>query len=90
MLRWLRRIVLGAAMAFVALYFGDWAIFRLRGSPSSKVTVNRYQTVPLKGGKSEYDYLGTEDEPCSVSLFPQSGMDTCWRLRRNANQMTNL
>jgi len=40
----------------------------------------------LKNNKEEYDYIGTADEPCSVSLFPQGGMPPCWWLRRNTNQ----
>ena len=76
--------------AFVAAYLGDWAIFRLRGAPASKVTVNEFQTVPLKGNKQEYDYLGSMDVPCSVSLFPQAGLSPCWQLRRYANQSNNL
>ncbi len=89
-MRWVQRVVVVLVVGFVAVYGGDWAVFRLRGGPSSKVTVNRYLTVPLKGNKQEYDYLGTGDVPCSVSLFPEGGMNPCWRLRRNPNQMTNL
>jgi len=90
MMRWLRWIVVVLVAGFVAVYAGDWAIFRLRGSPSSKVTVNRYLTIPLKGNKLEYDYLGSADVPCSVSLFPQAGRSPCWQLRRNTNEMTKL
>ena len=75
---------------FVATYAGDWAIFKLRGSPKSTVTVNGYLTVPLKGNKLEYDYLGSSDMPCSLSLFPQAGLSPCWQLRRNPNQTTTL
>lgn len=90
LLRWLRRGVVVLAVAFVATYAGDWALFKLRGSPLSKVTVNRYLTIPLKGNKTEFDYLGTLDAPCSVSLFPQAGQAPCWQLRRHINQGTNL
>ena len=90
MKRWLPRIAVVLVAAFVAIYLGDWAIFRLRGAPASKVTVNQFQTVPLKGNKLEYDYLGSMDVPCSVSLFPQAGLSPCWQLRRNANQSTTL
>jgi hypothetical protein len=76
--------------AFVVVYVGDWTIYKLRGSPSATVTVNRYQTVPLKGNKIEYDYLGAAEVDCSVSLFPQGGQSPCWRLRRNPNQTTTL
>jgi len=90
MMRWARRIVVSAAIAFVAVYAGDFAVFKLRGSPSSKVTVNNYQVVPLKGHKEEYDYLGSGDQPCSVSIFPQTGQTPCWWLRKHTNQTTNL
>jgi hypothetical protein len=90
MKRWLQRLVLVLVAGFVAAYGADWAVFRLRGSPLSKVTVNRYLTIPLKGNKQEIDYLGTQDVPCSVSLFPQAGESPCWQVRRNPNQGTVL
>jgi hypothetical protein len=90
MKRWLLRVLVVLAAGFVAVYGGDWAIFRLRGSPISTVTVNRFLTVPLKGNKLEYDYLGSVDVPCSVSLFPQAGQSPCWQLKRNPNQTTTL
>jgi len=84
--RWIRRAVVALAIAFALVYGSDWAIFKLRGSPLDKVTVNRYLTIPLKGGKQEFDYLGSADVPCSRSLFPQGGQSVCWLLRRNSNQ----
>lgn len=90
MMRWILRIAIIAALAFLLAYLVDWAIFALRGSPSAKITVNRYQVVPLKGNKNEYDYLGSADEPCSVSLFPRAGQSPCWWLKRHSNQTTNL
>jgi len=90
MKRWTQRAVVGLVAAFVAVYGGDWAIYKLRGSPTSKVTVSKFMTVPLKGNKIEYDYIGTADVECSVSLFPQAGQSPCWHLRRNPNQTTNL
>ena len=84
--RWLFRAAL-ALLALAALtYAVDWIAFRLEGSPQSTVTVNRTLVVPLKNNKTEYDYVGTFDEPCSVSLFPQDGLTPCWQLRRDPNQ----
>jgi hypothetical protein len=83
--RWIFRVAVVLAAGFVVAYAGDFAIFKLRGSPTAKVTVNRYVTIPLKGRKSEFDYLGTQDVPCSVSLFAQAGQDPCWQLRRNTH-----
>jgi hypothetical protein len=90
MKRWLFRGIVVLVAAFLAAYLGDWTIFRLRGSPMSTVTVNRFLTVPLKGNKLEYDFLGASDVPCSLSLFPQAGQSPCWQLRRNPNQGTTL
>ncbi len=50
-MRWLLRIAVVLVAVFVAVYGGDWSLFKLRGSPRSTVTVNRYLTVPLKGNK---------------------------------------
>jgi len=90
LIRWLGRMLVMLAVAFVVTYSGDWAIYKLRGSPQSSVSVNRYVTIPLKGNKQEFDYLGTSDVACSVSLFPQSGQSPCWQLRRNTNQGATL
>jgi len=86
LLRFLKRFLLLLAVVFVVAYAGDWAVYNMRGSPQSKVTVNRYVTIPLKGNKQEFDYLGANDVPCSVSLFPQGGQSPCWQLRRNPNE----
>jgi hypothetical protein len=88
--RWLIRVAVVLAVGFILTYLGDWAIFKLRGSPQSAVTVNLFQTVPLKGNKDEFDFIGSQQQACSVSLFPQGGMSACWQLRRNPNQTTSL
>jgi hypothetical protein len=90
LMRWTLRVAVVLAVLFVLVYGGDFAIYRLRGAPQSKVTVNRYVSIPQKGRKTEFDYLGTLDAPCSVSLFSQSGESPCWELRRNPNQGLDL
>ncbi len=84
--RWTQKVVVVIAAVFALSYGSDWILFKLRGSPFSKVTINRYVTIPLKGGKQEFDYLGSFDVPCSRSLFPQAGQSACWQLSRNPNQ----
>lgn len=87
---WLGRGVLALIALVVLTYAADWIGYRLEGSPQSTVTVNRTLEVPLKNNKMEYDYVGTFDEPCSVSLFPQGGLSPCWQLRRHPNQNEKL
>lgn len=88
--KWVRRCVLMLVAAFVVLYVADWAIYRLSGSPQGSVKVSRTLVVPLKGNKQEYDYLGTSDVPCSVSLFSQGEESPCWELRRHPTQDTTI
>jgi hypothetical protein len=84
-LLWLIRIVAVLAVIFALVYVGDLAVYRLRGSPQSKVTVNRFVSIPEKARKTEFDYLGTFDAPCAVAIFDQGGESACWRLRRDPN-----
>jgi hypothetical protein len=88
--KWTRRVVLTLVAAFILVYFGDWTVYKLRGSPQSHVRVNQTIVVPLKGNKQEYEYLGSSDVPCSVSIFSQNGEDACWVLRRNQNSATKM
>jgi hypothetical protein len=88
--QWLFRIAVFLVGAGAATFAIDWAAFRLQGSPQSVVTVNRMMVVPLKNNKQEYDYMGTFDEPCSISLFPQGNLTPCWWLRKHANQNVSI
>jgi hypothetical protein len=88
--KWVQRIVVVLIAALAVLYLGDWAVYTLRGSPQGSVTVSRTLSVPLKGNKTEFDYLGTIQVPCSVSLFSQGGESPCWQLRRDQNQNTKI
>jgi hypothetical protein len=81
--RWTFRLAAALAVLFALVYVGDWAVYRLRGSPQSKVTVNRFVSIPQKARKTEFDYLGTVDVPCAVALFSQGDESPCWRLRKN-------
>ena len=82
---WLIRIIAALAVLFAIVYMADWAVYRLRGAPQSKVTVNKFASIPQKARKTEIDFLGTFDAPCAKSLFDQGGESACWQLRRNPN-----
>ena len=88
--RWILRVMVAFAAVSLAAFAVDWTVYKLRGSPHSSVAVNQYMTVPLKGGNTEYDFLGTANVPCAVALFPHGGQDPCWHLRRNPNQWQNV
>ena len=88
--RWFIRIFLALAVITTASWVGDSAVFLMRGSPTSTVNVSQFMSIPLKGNKTEYDYLGREDAPCSESLFPHKGQQPCWYLRRDPNVWQNI
>jgi hypothetical protein len=84
--KWLLRVVFAIAAIALIAFAVDFAVYKLRGSPHSTVTVNQFLSVPLKGQKTEYDYLGSTDVSCAVALFPQGGQQPCWYLRRHPDQ----
>lgn len=74
--------------AIVLLYLIDWAILRVKtahGAGYGTVQVDEYLSTPLKGSKDEYDYMGTQSEPCSHSIFPH-GATPCWWLVRHTSR----
>ncbi len=83
---WLVRSLLGAVALAILTYLGDWAVFMARGKPTGQVTVNRYLATPLKGNNTEVDFEGEQPVSCAGSIFPQSGMQACWYLRRHLTQ----
>lgn len=87
--RWIFALVVIFAAVSLATFALDWVVYKLRGSPQSMVAVSQYMQVSLKGGKMEYDYLGTQNVPCAIALFPHASMDPCWHLRRNQTQWVN-
>lgn len=84
--RWLFRLSISTAVAFIAAYVTDWAIYTMRGSPNSTILVNRYLEVPLKGQKEEYDFEGSSPVVCAVALFPQGDKDPCWLVWHNRDK----
>jgi len=77
-------------ISLVLLYAMDWSVFEvrlLRGAGLRSVPVEQYLKTSLKGGKAEYDYMGTADENCSRAMFPQYAASQwnppCWWLERH-------
>jgi hypothetical protein len=58
----------------VVLYAADYAIFRYRVAKNypafGQVTVNSYDAVPQKNGRTQYIFLPPQTQSCSKSLFP--------------------
>lgn len=82
---------LGTALKYlvvlaVAIYLLDWGLFAVRsarGSGTGQVQVDQFLATPLKGQKTEYDYIGSQTVTCSKALFPHGGNPTCWWVERH-------
>ncbi len=84
----LRSILLAFFISAIVLYRGDALVFKLRGNPTSSITVNQLIAVPLKGNKTEYDSNGIIAVTCARSLFPQGSWNPCWYVVQIQKQPT--
>ena len=86
--------VLGVVAAVALVFVVDFLIFRIRvaanWNPYGSVVVDHYYAVGEKSGKTEYIFDPPQAQPCSHSLFPQSGYQPCWYLSRHPEQRTNV
>lgn len=85
----LKRIALIMAGLLALAYAGDYAALRIpipKGRvPYSTVTVRPYYDVGLKSGKSDLYFLDPQKQTCVNSLFPHSGYNPCWYLRKHTH-----
>jgi hypothetical protein len=94
-LKILQRLSLGAAVAVLVTYGGDFVYLRVRmrhptpTDPFETLTAPRLLAIPEKGNKTEYEI--DVDNPaqtvtCAHSLFPQAGYAPCWQVKRALHQ----
>ncbi len=92
--RWIARAAAAMVLFTFALYCSDYLSLRYTIPKGRQVfgsvRVNRFLAVPLKNGKNEYDPIGSEEVPCTQSLFPQLGDAPCWWLKRHRERVENL
>lgn len=75
-----------AAVAAMALYMGDWAVWRARvarGGGMGQVRRTEVEIASLKASKVEYYYGDQWMAVCSRSIFPQAGEGACWWLQKH-------
>lgn len=89
----LKRVVGGILLLIVLAFAGDWLIFRYRaahGTGFDSVTVKQFSSVPLKNGRDELDYMGSQPVSCVRAIFPWAGDDPCWWVRRHADHWSKI
>ena len=79
----LGKTLAGLLIAAVALYSGDWCVWKIRvarGGGMGAVSVGVMIGTPLKGDKEEFDWAGVQPVDCSRSVFPHAADYACWWL----------
>lgn len=75
-------------------YAVDSVVFRYRVSanrqPFGEITVNSYDAVQQKNGKTEFIFNPPEAQTCVNALFPHDGFVPCWYLQRHTEPRTNI
>jgi hypothetical protein len=86
--------VVSLATLTLIAYAIDSLVFRFRVSGNraayGQVTVNHYDAVPQKSGKTEFIFDPPQAESCVKALFPHAGYAPCWYLQRHTDQRTNI
>jgi hypothetical protein len=75
------------AVLLAVLYAGDWIVLRCRvsrGTAFDSVEVDQFLATSLKGNKTQYNMIGSFQQSCSRSIFPQQGRPACWWVRRHS------
>jgi hypothetical protein len=90
-----KRVLTGAVIALVVLYFGDYLSVRIRmihqkpTDPFESITSLRVLAIPEKNGKTSYEIDQQNPQQtitCVHSLFPHSGYSPCWYVKPRINQ----
>ncbi len=86
----LRKVAVYSIISLLTLFAIDWSAFevrRIRGGGMGTVAVDQFVAGALKGNKTEFDYIGTVNQNCSQTLFPQYTASQwnppCWWLQRH-------
>ncbi|MGA8431019.1 MAG: hypothetical protein WB729_14445 [Candidatus Sulfotelmatobacter sp.] len=87
-------VTVSAAVLSAAVYVGDFAVFRFRvvlnRNPYDSVTVQRFDAVLKKNGRTQFLFDPPQPERCVKALFPHQGFAPCWYLNRHREQGTNI
>lgn len=91
----IQRFVLLLVALCVVVYLGDFLWFQYQKHFSSSsvfgaVRMERMYAIPQKNGRVEFQFdaqAPEENVRCVHSLFPHTGLDPCWYLRRNAQKV---
>jgi hypothetical protein len=87
------RILIVAVLTIAVVYAGDDLSVRYRipksRQPLGSVTIQRYDAISEKNGKTEFAFEEPVMQTCVHALFPHLGYLPCWYLSRHSEQRIN-
>lgn len=87
------RILIVAVLTIAVVYAGDDLSVRYRipksRQPLGSVTIQRYDAISEKNGKTEFAFEEPVTQTCVHALFPHLGYLPCWYLSRHSEQRIN-
>jgi hypothetical protein len=94
----LKRLILAALFIVCSIalisYATDYVAFRYRvvteRQPFGQITINSYDAVQQKNGKTEFIFNPPQPQTCVHALFPHAGFVPCWYLQRHTEPRTNI
>jgi hypothetical protein len=54
------------------------------------VEVRQFMATPLKGNRTEYDYVDTLKQPCVRAVMPHQALPPCWWVQMHRDQWQSL
>jgi hypothetical protein len=95
--RFLKRLLAIGLACLLSLtliaYAIDYAVFRYRSANNrgfGQVTVQSYDAVAQKSGKTQFIFNPPEAQTCVHTLFPHSGFTPCWYLQKHTEPRTDI
>ena len=82
-----------AVAAVLVFFIADWAVFLVRvahGTSMGSVEVRQFMATPLKGNRTEYDYVDTLKQPCVRAVMPHQALPPCWWVQMHRDQWQSL
>ena len=89
-MNWIQRILILLVAIPAVVYLVDFAVVKLRGNPTSTVTIKQYYAIPLKGNKLQYVPADPDTEECVQALFPHGGDRPCWYVNRHTRRQIDM
>jgi hypothetical protein len=94
----LQKVCATALVSIIVLtlvaYGFDYVVFRYKVAksqqPFGQVTVNSFDAVKQKNGKTEFIFDPPQVQTCTNALFPRAGFLPCWYLQRHAEPRTDI